>query len=199
MTESNLKLGRLFVIFGIAFWAIVWLLMFNNGVAGKAAAHEMLDKITYFKDFTAETYSGGTFGTEEIGDAKIVVYNGWGPWCHNCVDEMPSLEKLYQEYRDKGVLVVGIVADYNTQIMKDADYLKKVGDVVEAYDITYPIILSDERFAKEVAPTMTGTFPATWVVDGEGNLIDFFLGGKSEEEWRSLFDEWLEKGGSGNE
>lgn len=192
MKGSNLKLGRLCIIFGFAILAIIWLVVFNSSADENETVDKQLLSLTYFKEYSVATYPEGTLSYQDVCDYDVVVYNGWGPWCHNCVEEMPILEKLSHEYNEKGLLVVGVVADYNEQIVKKPNYINEIGDVVLAYDITYPNCLSDQKFFDEVYPTMKGTFPATWVVDKEGNLIDFFIGAKSEEQWRSLFDQWLE-------
>jgi len=145
----------------------------------------------YFKSFSLELSDGsGTFTQDDLKDYKITVINGWGDWCHNCIDEMPVLEKLGMEYKDKGLQVVGVVADYyennNTKALD-----KSIANILDNNGITYPNMVSDERFTQEVKPMMNNLFPGTWVVDSKGNYIDFRSGGASEEQWRALFDEWL--------
>src|ERR1700690_2361586 len=49
---------------------------------------------------------------------KVVVLNFWGTWCEPCKAEMPSLNKLYLEYRDKGLVVLAISIDQSEQKVK---------------------------------------------------------------------------------
>jgi len=145
----------------------------------------------YFRNFSLEMSDGsGTFTQDNLKDYKITVINGWGDWCHNCTDEMPGLQKLSVEYKDKGLQVVGVVADYYENGDK-AKLDKSVAEIIDRLGVTYTNLVSDERFKKEVKPMMMGSFPGTWVVDSEGNFIDFISGGHNEDEWRVYFDNWL--------
>ena len=51
---------------------------------------------------------------------KVVLVNIWATWCRPCVDEMPSMEKLYQEFKDRDfeILAVSIDADGTARISK---------------------------------------------------------------------------------
>lgn len=55
--------------------------------------------------FTGETVDLATLR------GKVVVLNFWASWCGPCRAEMPALDALYREYRERGVVVVGLSAD----------------------------------------------------------------------------------------
>ena len=58
--------------------------------------------------------------------------NIWEPWCGPCVEEIPSLAKLYDEYRDEGLLILGVFS--STDMDSDVEKL------IEEYGIHYPLI-----------------------------------------------------------
>lgn len=50
---------------------------------------------------------------------KAVVINVWGSWCGPCRTETPELERVYAEYRDRGVEFLGIDVRDNRDTARD--------------------------------------------------------------------------------
>ncbi len=61
---------------------------------------------------------------------KGVIVNFWASWCGPCRREMPLLEDIYQEYRDQGLVLIGISVGESREVAKS--YAQAVG-------VTYPI------------------------------------------------------------
>jgi cytochrome c biogenesis protein CcmG, thiol:disulfide interchange protein DsbE len=58
--------------------------------------------------FTLELFEGGAFRLEEQR-GNVVVLNVWASWCYPaCWNEAPRLEAAWRQYRDQGVMVVGL-------------------------------------------------------------------------------------------
>ncbi|MFC1903230.1 TlpA family protein disulfide reductase [Chloroflexota bacterium] len=58
-------------------------------------------------DFTLLDMDGNEVGLSEFR-GKVVLVNFWATWCPPCRAEMPDIESLYQEYKDKDVVVIGV-------------------------------------------------------------------------------------------
>ena len=58
-------------------------------------------------DFTLTDLEGNSVTLSEYR-GKVVFINFWATWCPPCRAEMPDIESLYQEYKDKGLVVIGI-------------------------------------------------------------------------------------------
>ncbi|HEB58104.1 MAG TPA: TlpA family protein disulfide reductase [Gammaproteobacteria bacterium] len=67
-------------------------------------------------------------------DGKVVMVNFWATWCPPCVREMPALEELYETYRDRGLVVVGIALDNGEAVV----------DFVDPMGIEYPILIGED-------------------------------------------------------
>ena len=109
--------------------------------------------------FSTTDRDGNTWDESSFSSNKVTMINFWEPWCGPCVSEMPDLEKLYQTYRDKGFLILGVYATPGMEEDVDA--------VLEQTGASYPILHYTDAFdAFE-----TGFVPTTLFVDGEGHIL----------------------------
>lgn len=95
-------------------------------------------------DFTLTDLEGNRITLSDFR-GKVVLINFWASWCPPCRAEMPDIEAVYQEYKDKGVVVVGIdirePEDIVRQFVADGGYswtfvLDTTGAVASTYAIT---------------------------------------------------------------
>ena len=103
---------------------------------------------------------------------KVVVLNFWGTWCEPCKAEMPSLNKLYLEHRDKGLVVLAISIDPSEQNVKS--FISHKG-----YSI--PVLIDNN---KEVYFDTYGLFglPVSVIIDRDGTIVEKVIG---ETAWDS--------------
>lgn len=109
---------------------------------------------------------------------KTVVINFWGSWCPPCVEEMPMLVRLNQEFKEKNILFVGIGIDSPDNVR---NFLKKT-------PVNYPIAmggLDGSQWAKRFGDT-TGGLPFTVVIQANGESKFTKLGKLNEVELRSI-------------
>lgn len=95
-------------------------------------------------------------------DVKAVVIDFWATWCEPCKEEMPYLEKVYKEYKDKGLAMLVITVDSSPQLENE---IKK--DVVDL-GVTYPIPWDMESKVKSFYGI--GAIPVTYLIDKSGKI-----------------------------
>src|SRR5271169_6317825 len=62
---------------------------------------------------------------------KVVVVNFWASWCPECVEEIPSLNILYEKFKGKGLVVLGIAVDQRRD---------SIDPILKRTRVTYPIL-----------------------------------------------------------
>lgn len=132
-------------------------------------------------DLTTTDINGNPVTNDMIKDAKLVVLNFWEPWCGPCVRELPALQKLYENYKDKGLIVIGVYSSF--------DQDKDVRDLIKSKNITYPIIRNTDNFYS----LHTGSIPTTYFLDNEGNILTEqpFIGSRIYLEWETLIEDYI--------
>jgi thiol-disulfide isomerase/thioredoxin len=107
---------------------------------------------------------------------KTLVINFWGSWCPPCVEEMPALSNLQDEFSSKNVLFVGIGIDTPSNIRQ----------FLETTLVSYPIVmggLQGSKIGKALGNTQ-GALPYTVVINAKGKVTNTKLGKISEDELR---------------
>jgi cytochrome c biogenesis protein CcmG/thiol:disulfide interchange protein DsbE len=128
-------------------------------------------------DFTMPFYAGyeGGLGKPQVTlselRGKVVLVNFWASWCVECRDEQAVLEKLWRQYRDKGVVFLGI--DYVDTEPAALQYLKEFG-------VTYP---NGPDMGTKISPKyrITGV-PESFLVDKQGNIVWLKIAPVAEQE-----------------
>ena len=108
---------------------------------------------------------------------KVLIVNFWASWCPPCVEEMPALDQLQQEYLQQNVLFVGIGIDSPSNIR---EFLKKTS-------VSYPIViggLEGSNLSKQMGNTQ-GALPYTVIINAKGKSVYTKLGKISEDELRN--------------
>ena len=115
---------------------------------------------------------GAAVPLEHFAD-KLVVLNFWATWCTPCTTEMPTLEGLWREYGDHGLVVIGVSVDRGAPRAVLEPYIRHHG-------LTFPILLDPDSRAAG-AWRVTG-IPATFVVRPGGEVAGMAAGAR---EWNS--------------
>lgn len=122
-------------------------------------------------------------------DNKVTMINVWGTTCAPCLKELPELEALSGEIKEKGVQLIGICA--NADSLETMDAAKQL---LKENSCTYPCYASFEGI-EEILPS-TG-IPATFFVDSEGKLLTEPVIGAYIDQYKAAVEASLEAVGAG--
>ena len=162
----------------------------NAGASGKTETSDKPDKVE--STFDAQSYTGPTFSlplakdgsivkfTDFLGKGAPVVLNFWGTWCPPCRREMPEFVRVYADYKEKGVEIIGVALRENAP---------RVNDFTSRNGITWPQVIGTPQTAMDYG-RITGV-PTTIIYDSQGTELNRYVGPLSESMFRKLLDEAL--------
>ncbi len=124
-------------------------------------------------DFRAKVLGENRYKTLADYKGQVVLLNIWATWCTPCQAEIPSLQRLYQAYGDKGLKLVAVSID---------DYVSE--DSIRAFAKNFGVtfeVLHDSTHSIEQLYQATG-YPETFVIGREGTIRRKWIG---PDDWSS--------------
>ena len=160
-------------------WIIVGSIVGAMAIALASASYFMRDQLfpvtvgAQAPDFKAKVLGADQYKTMADYKGKVILLNVWATWCEPCKQELPSLEKLYQEYGPKGLKLVAVSID---------DFVGEdsIAKFAKTYGISFEV-LHDSTHAIERVYQTTG-YPETFIIGPEGTIRRKWIG---PDDWTS--------------
>ena len=124
------------------------------------------------RETKVKTIDGGSIRLADFKN-KVVVVNLWATWCGPCRMEMPDLVKLNNEYKSRGLVVLGVATTYN-----ERDNLAGVKEFVKAQKVDYKVLWDDGTLAQPLVQSVNGrnSIPQSFVISRDGKITKHFTG-----------------------
>jgi len=104
---------------------------------------------------------------------KIVFLNFWATWCSPCKEEMPHMEALYQQFKEKNFVLLAISVDY--------EGIKPVKEFINKYQYPFPVLLDPKCETLDLFEVKG--IPTTFLIDKKGKMVGKAIGPRN---WESL-------------
>jgi len=118
---------------------------------------------------------------EWIGKQPVVV-NVWGTWCPPCRREIPELVRLYGEYHDKGIEMLGMA-------VATRDTPQKVESFAAQNNMKWVMLMAENQHLYALG-VLTGV-PTTIFYDRDGNEVNRFVGPRDYGTFKQAFESIL--------
>ncbi|MBE0686570.1 MAG: TlpA family protein disulfide reductase [Anaerolineaceae bacterium] len=122
-------------------------------------------------DFVLNDLNGIQYQLSNLKGNMIIV-NVWASWCKPCQYEMPAMQKIYDKYKEDGLIILAV---NNTSQDNYSDVL----DFVSENNLTFPILLDLEGSVSKQYQVQA--LPSTFFIDITGKISEVVIGGPISE------------------
>ena len=152
--------------------SIIFLMISLVSFSNSAKAPDFNLKDQYGVVHSLENYKG-----------KVIFLSFWATWCPPCKKEMPDIENIYKEYGEnkKDVVILGVNSEKENEVKK---FLKDKG-------YTFPTVIDEN--SEVMRKYFIQAFPTSFVIDKEGNVYGYVMGGLTKEQIKQVIEEVLKK------
>ncbi|KZR60089.1 peroxiredoxin family protein [Pseudobacillus badius] len=131
----------------------------------KTDFNSKLKKGTMAPNFKLKNLSGETISLSDYKGKKILL-NFWASWCPPCKEEMPSIQKYYEERADKSNVEV-ITVNMTKHEQGDIERVKKF---IREHKLTFPVLLDEKGEIMNLYNIRV--FPTTYIINEAGMITD---------------------------
>ncbi len=144
--------------------------------------------------FSAEDLDGNAFTQDHFKDYSLVFVNLWTTYCGYCIEEMPYLKELSDEYASKGVLFLGIVGDtLDMDGNPDAAQIDLAKQIVAETGADYTHLVPTDPVLLAIMSQLPSV-PSTFLVDSSGSQVgSAVMGMQTKENYQAMIDAALEE------
>jgi len=170
------KMGKYFHLFSIVL--LIFILnsyIFEDRAFTESNFMESLSLIRFDEKIKAQNFAlrdlNGNVVHLEDYRGKVIFLNFWATWCPACLVEMPSMEKLYMEFKDKEFIILAL------DMQEDMETVKKFK---KKFKLSFPILLDEEGVVASYYGV--SAIPATYFIDRTGYFYGAAMGAR---DWAS--------------
>ena len=123
-------------------------------------------------------------------EGKVIFSNFWATWCPSCMQEMPSIAELYEEYgkNTKDIVILSIVNPRTEKHGKGVDLpLEKLQKFVKDKDYPFPVLF--DTTGEVFQEYYIQAFPTSYFINRKGNVHGYILGALRKEDMKKIIQD----------
>ena len=154
-------------------------------------AGQTTEQTGVLSSFSTADLDGNIVDQSVLADYDLTMVNVWATFCRPCINEMPDLGELAQEYADQNVQIVGLVSDVlNTDGTISEEQVQTARDIVPQTGANDLHLLPSEDLYGVLG--QISAVPTTFFVDSEGKQVGYaVVSAQSKDKWIETIDAML--------
>jgi peroxiredoxin len=150
---------------------IIMTLSYYFFVSASSTSKNSVQQKTASADFNLPSVDGKQYQLKDFAGKKIII-NFWASWCAPCREEIPALNRAWQQLQNHNIAMLAI--NYGEDLTRVESFLKD-------YPIDFTVLLDQHNIASE--NMQVNVMPTTFIIDENGDILDTILGPRA---WDSL-------------
>ena len=129
-------------------------------------------------DFTLEDTGGRQVSlADSAGRVRLIDF--WATWCAPCREELPMLKELHEVYADQGLEIM-VISDESPKVLRTFG---------EQHEFPYKNLIGTDKVNQDYGVL---SLPTAFLVDGDGKIVEWFMGPKPRKVLEGKIRELLE-------
>lgn len=153
------------------------------------ASSDVIKAPQLFESFTTEDLAGNSVDSSIFSENKVTMINVWNSGCSPCIEELPILEQLSQDYEGKEVGIKGLIFEMKAGLSDEER--STVEDILNKAGAQYQQLLVSESMLHSDAIQNIMAFPTTFFVDSNGKILYSTEGAREYDDWVDAIDKAL--------
>lgn len=114
------------------------------------------------ESFTLRNLDGELVNSHDVIGKKPVLLDFWATWCKPCLKNLPKLQKVHEEYGDKGLVILAVNEDGTRS-------LSKVEPLANSLGLTFPVLIDEDRDVMRLY--QVSGLPTTILIDKNADIV----------------------------
>lgn len=121
-------------------------------------------------NFTLRSINGENITLADF-KGKVVLVDFWATWCGPCLQSIPELVRLQEQYRDSGLVILGVSMDEPDQLTD-----VQLQRFIDKFKMNYHVMRDDGMVSRTYFGNSPAAIPTMHVVNKEGKIVDTVVG-----------------------
>ncbi len=162
------------------FWPLMRTIVLGLGLAAVTAVAAAQEPPIVFPDLEFAGADGGSVKLSQL-KGNVLLLNVWATWCGPCRMELPVVQKMYDTYSDRNLVVLAVNIDADRS---------RVDPFLKRFNLSLPIYFANPEDAGQM--TAAG-IPTTFLIGSDRTLLQSFVGFSADVEtkWKQILDKNL--------